>query len=599
MKRTRFKFVITNFILVFFGSVMFSLSHPNYFNKNGIPQIAYFAIIPFFLLIKRNKLLSSSVLGAISGVLSYLLFNFWIISFHPIAIYIIMIKYAVLYFFLFFILSLIESNFNTVKFLLQTALWIGFEYIKTLGFLGYPYGIMGYTQWENSMLIRSASIFGVWGISFLVIFPSALISEFIWIYINNGQHVVPIKIKNIGKITVSVIQNAKAKKLNLQMYIWILAMLLCIVYGICVKKDFSHYPKAKIALIQPNRDPWIGNSEIYKANLEQLKNLSNEVIKKENNLDLIVWPETAFIPRIKWHYKYSQNRNSTFLVRELLDFLNKQNTPFLIGNDDAEVHSSYNLSYNYENIEEYRVDYNAALLFLPKKNVLPPTPYTYRKTKLVPFTEYFPYKEQFPFIYNFLKKQDIHFWEKGEDYSIFTVANFKFGTPICFEDCFGYISAHFVKNGADLIINITNDAWANSVVAQYQHLAMSVFRAVENNIPVVRAAISGQTAYIDSNGIVQDMLAPHISDSLIVEVPIITAHKQRHTIYTFAGDYFAKFCLILSAAAIICVFFQYLKKKQSVRGNVQQQFHRKNILPQFFWIVPPSVISVQDLNLKN
>ncbi|UTC61376.1 apolipoprotein N-acyltransferase [Treponema sp. OMZ 787] len=528
-----------NLLLAVLGSVFFALSHPNYFNLNGLQILAYAALIPFFVLIKRTDLKFSFLWGAFSGALFYFLFNFWIIFFHPIAIYIIIAKYCVIYSLLFFVLKIIDSYMCKNAFVFQAVAWVAFEYLNTLGFLGYPYGIIGYTQWNFPVLIRASSIFGVWGISFLLVFFSSCMASFLFDF---------YKEKNIKNVY---------KRYKLPMMIWIGVFFAFIFYGTFTKIEFSGNSKVKIALVQPNHDPWIGNFEVYKNNYENLKSLSEKAIKENPDLDLVVWPETAFIPRIRWHYKYSSSSNpSSGLVRELLNFLNEQRVPFLIGNDDGEI--SENLM-DSENIDAGRIDYNAALLFIPGENVLPPSPQIYRKMHLVPFTEHFPYQKIFPQVYEFLKENDTHFWEKGKESNLLEFNNLKIGTPICFEDTFGYISSIFSKKGADIIINLTNDAWAQSAVSQYQHLSMAVFRAVENRLPLLRSTSSGQTAFIDQNGNIQKMLQPFIKDNLIADVTLLT--KGYKTVYSYLGDFFGILCIIVLVFNLCFIIINKFIKK--------------------------------------
>lgn len=530
-KRLRFLF---NLALAVLGAFLFAASHPNIFFTSGLSFLGYIALCPFFLLIKRVHLKISFLWGAFAGAFSYFLFNFWIIFFHPAAIYIITGYYLIVYSVLFFLLKIIDLAFPKYGFIFTAFAWVAFEYIKTLMFMGYPYGILGYTQWKFPVLIRSASIFGVWGISFILAFFSSLCAEIILKYMQ-GEHSRSICIV-YGKYVV----------------VWLACFFTLTVYGLYTKKDYSAGEFKKIALIQPNIDPWIGNIEIYKRNFYTLKTLSEHAISEHKDISLVVWPETAFIPRIRWHYKYANDVEAAVLVRELLEFLNKQQVPFLIGNDDAVFKEN-----NSKGSNSGRLDYNAALLFIPQHNVIPPEPITYRKMHLVPFTEHFPYKNIFPRIYAYLNENNTHFWEKGEKRIVFNVNGMKFGTPICFEDCFGYISADFVKNGAELIVNMTNDAWAQSLVCQNQHLSMAVFRAVENRVPVVRSASSGQTAYIDPNGTVKAELVPFVSDFLIAEVPVLT---ERHkTVYSFAGDFFAQTALVLMFAVLCTASVRFLK----------------------------------------
>ena len=543
--KNKFMFFFLNLLLAVLGAVLFALSHPNYLNLNGFPFLAYAALLPFFLLLKRTKLKFSFLWGAFSGCFSYFIFNFWIIFFHPLAIYIIIGKYCIIYSLLFFVLKIIDSYVVKYGFIFQAIAWVAFEYFNTLGFLGYSYGIMGYTQWNFPVLIRVSSIFGVWGISFLLVFFSACAASFLFELYKEKD------IKNVYK------------RYKLPMMIWLGTFFAFILYGAFTKIDFSDNSKVKIALVQPNHDPWVGNFEVYKNNYEDLKILSEKALKDYPDLDLVVWPETAFIPRIKWHYKYSDSSNpSSGLVRDLLNFLNNQRVPFLIGNDDGVLDEKFSDN-SLDNLEDKRLDYNAALLFIPKKNVLPPEPQTYRKTHLVPFTEHFPYKKLFPRLYEFLKENDTHFWEKGKEANLLEFKNLKIGTPICFEDTFGYISKVFSRRGANIIINLTNDAWAQSAVSQYQHLSMAVFRAVENRLPVLRATSSGQTAFIDQNGNIQKMLPPFIKDILVADVTVLT---ERHkTVYSYLGDFFGILCTVVLVLNLCFIIINKFIKRSEVK----------------------------------
>jgi apolipoprotein N-acyltransferase len=215
-----------------------------------------------------------------------------------------------------------------------------------------------------------------------------------------------------------------------------------------------------------------------------------------------------------------------------LNFLKTQDIPFVIGNDDGRRDPALNPDPR----ENHRVDYNAVILFDRDKQVG-----EYRKLHLVPFTEYFPYKEQLPWLYKALKESDTHLWEPGDTPTVFDIRGIKFSTPICFEDSFGYISRRFVLEGAELIVNLSNDAWSKSLSAQMQHLSMAVFRAVENRRSMVRSTASGQSCAIDPLGRVLAM-APAFTESwLKVAVPVV---REGRTLYTRFGDYLPKLCLI-------------------------------------------------------
>ncbi|MFH2114091.1 MAG: apolipoprotein N-acyltransferase, partial [Spirochaetota bacterium] len=435
---------------------------------------------------------------------------------------------------LFPLLKAASLLFPRRAYLVQWLLWMGYEYLRTLGFLGYAYGITGYTQWSMITLIQIASIFGVWGVSALVVFPSAVLG--------NGLHGGP----GVALLAASTgaggggggIRQLVArkwaslggfvKKEALAVTVWALALVAALVYGVVSPVDYSEAPTARLALIQDSTDPWRGGFEAYKRNFATLRSLSLDALLEDPKPDMVVWSETAFVPRIHWHLSYQEDPAYLALVRSLMDFLGQQDVPFVIGNDDARKEPDP------DGILQ-RVDYNTALLFEKGQQTG-----AYRKLHLVPFTEHFPYEKQLPVIYQALKNADTHFWEKGKEATVFAVNGIRFSTPICFEDTFGYLSRLFTRNGAELIVNLTNDAWANSLPSQMQHLGMAVFRAVENRRTVARATASGQTCAIDPNGRIIGMAEPFKATRLTVEVPLMTAN----TLYTTYGDFLGQFFLL-------------------------------------------------------
>jgi apolipoprotein N-acyltransferase len=445
----------------------------------------------------------------------------------------------------FFFLKLADIFYPKKAYLVQWLIWLAYEYLKTKGFLGYPYGITGYSQWRIIPLIQIASIFGVWGVCALVSFPSFWLAS-------------ALKGYKGGISAGNVISTLKgfSRREKLSAIIWAFALIAALIFGITRNKDFSGYPHVNIALIQHNTDPWKAETskipwqtfEAYRENLAILKRLSDKAAASQPKPDLIVWPETAFIQSIYWHSTYRNDQDAWLIVRELLEYLSTKDIPFLIGNNDARM----DISKNPNQLENHRVDYNAALLYENGKNTE-----TYRKLHLVPFTEHFPYRKLLPFFYDALKKADTHFWEKGEDETVFKLPGFSFSSPICFEDAFGYLSRNFVLRGADMLVNITNDAWAKSLSSQKQHLTMAVFRAVENHCPMVRSTVSGQTCAIDPSGRVIAEAQAFKETWLTVQVPL----AKKNTIYTKYGDFLAIFFLFTAVILLLSPIVYYTIRK--------------------------------------
>jgi apolipoprotein N-acyltransferase len=540
--------------LVLAASLLFAGSFPNLLFKDGLPFLAWFAYIPILLIIQKNSILQCTAWGAVYGVLSYSFFNYWLWTFNSVAGAVVYCIYLVYLAAVFFFLKLADSLYPKKAYIVQWIIWLAYEYLRTKGFLGYPYGITGYSQWQIIPLIQIASITGVWGVSALVTFPSFWLAA---------------ALKDYADLSASISSSVKTffRKEKIPAIIWAAALAACAVFGVVsIKdysgKDYSGYPSLQIALVQHNNDPWVASNakspwqvlEAYKKDLSILKRLSDEALASQPKPELVVWPETAFVPRIHWHTTYRRDQELWLVVRELLDYLSLKDVPFLIGNDDARMDPVKNP----DGHTNYIVDYNAALLFENGQ-----VSRIYRKLHLVPFTEHFPYKKQFPLIYRALQNADTHFWEKGEEQTVFNVKNFSFSTPICFEDTFGYLSRNFVRRGADILVNITNDAWADSLPSQKQHLSMSVFRAVENYRYMVRSTATGQTCAIDPLGRVIKEANPFTETWLSIKIPLV----KKDTVYTFYGDYlgivffFAAVILLLSPA----VWFTIKKIKKGCR----------------------------------
>ncbi|MCL2609138.1 MAG: apolipoprotein N-acyltransferase, partial [Treponema sp.] len=323
-----------------------------------------------------------------------------------------------------------------------------------------------------------------------------------------------------------------------------------LLYGSLAGSDPSGYPKARIALIQPNSDPWTGGPEEFRRDFDVLRRLSDRALAEGPGL--VVWPETAFVPRIHWHltYREAEGRELWLLVSDFLEYMATQDVPFVVGNHDARRDFAGN-----------RRDYNAAILFEGGEMTE-----VYRKMHLVPFTEHFPFADLFPGIHRALLNADTHFWDPGTERTVFAGPGFAFSTPICFEDSFGYISGDFVRSGAEVLVNLSNDAWAGSLSSQNQHLAMAVFRAVENRRSMVRSTASGQTAAIDPNGRILAMARPFSEEYLVVEVPIV---RDRITVYNRFGDFLGRgFALIAAGILITGGTLCILKRAERNRPSV-------------------------------
>lgn len=511
-----------NFGLVAAGAVLFSLSFPSLVSMWGWWPLAYVALVPVFVLIHRSTWPEVFFFGFLYGLTTYALHNYWLSGFHPLALIAVPLIYATYFLFFFPVMKLADTLMPRFGYLLQLAIWLAYEYFRTQFFLGYSYGIIGYTQYLFTPLVRLSALTGVWGVSLLVAFPG--------VYLGNA-------LKD-GWAGFSEF----VRRHRIAPIVWSVLFVGAVVYGLASTVDYSQAPTWRVALIQQNSDPWQGGPVAYRRSLDISLRLSRQALAEDPDVDVVVWSETSVVPPIDWHLRHRTNRDSLGIVEDLIAFLETQEVPYIIGNASAR------LVRREVDAEPERVDYNSVIVYDDGEFSEP-----YRKTHLVPFTEHFPYRRQFPWLYDLLIENGSNHWGMGDEYTVFELDGIRFSTPICFEDTFGYLSREFVNRGAEVLVNLTNDLWSKSVAASMQHMQMAVFRATETRRSMVRSTNGGMTTIIDPNGRLLDVYPPFVEGYLIGDVPIYT---ERRTLYLEWGDWLAWAMVIasvggLAAAAVV------------------------------------------------
>lgn len=520
-------------LLLLLSVLFFSLAFPSFISTDGFGLFGFIALIPLFAVIRNAPWKVIWFYGWLHGLLCYLLFNYWLASFHPLAIFISPLVFSTYMLALFPILKLADRLFRDHGFLLQTAIWVAYEFLRTKGFFGYAYGILGYSQYRVLPFIQIAEFFGIWGVTLLTVFPSIIIGNFLG-DILSGRYLLQRR-----ELMAFLVRT------RLWWAIYIVLMVASLVFGTVRIADYRNSEPERnwrIALVQHNADSWKGGFATYERNFNSLRRMSLEALST-GDPEIIIWSETAFVPAVYWHSNYQTDPDMARLVGEFIDFAQELPVPLLTGNDDGRKADESRPAVNPDGTYN-RVDYNAVILFEDGQ-----LEDAYRKQHLVPMTEHFPYEKTFPRVYALLRANDYNFWEKGEIPVVFEASDgVHFSTPICFEDIFGYLSAEFVQAGADVIVNMTNDSWSGSVTAQMQHMAMAVFRAVENRRSVVRGTNSGMSTVIDPTGRLLVLMEPFTKGYLNTEVPIYTKDS---TLYTKHVDLFAQLMIYISLAGLL------------------------------------------------
>lgn len=501
------------------------LSFPSAVDISGLGFLGWVALSPLIYLLWRGRYGAILFYGTTYGVLATLLTNFWLGTFSLVSLMVVVVIYLGIYgvFMALFgaVVRIFRDSGPSLRVFITAAAWTIFELLRSSGFLGYPWALVAHSQYENAALIQISELTGVWGVSFVVVLVSATLAEL------GG----PVAARLIDR------HNARKRKRSAglaQLLAPRRPMLIAVVivvaaahlYGLSTLVLENRYPEAdttaRIALIQQNSDP---RKNDYARTFQTLRDLTDRALQQDP--DLVVWSETAFVPNIRRWSRVDPDRNRLArLVAEFQEYQASIDTWLLTGNDD------YRRVLNDEGREIDRLSYNASVLFSDTGKRMN----TYHKIRLVPFTEYFPYEEELPFVYEALQEYDVTFWEPGRERTVFEHPELSFSTPICFEDTFPGGARQFVRNGAEVILNITNDYWSLTKVQAQQHFAASLFRAVENRRPLLRATASGVTAYVDPYGEVESRLPQYTQAFLVADVPV--SRGDTFTIYTRFGDWF-------------------------------------------------------------
>lgn len=531
-----FNFIL-DLLILGFSAFIASLSFPSKYIENGLPFIAFFYLIPVFYVIWRSKWSTVWLYGAFYGFLFYLFYNYWLKTFHPLAILIAPILECVQYMLLFMCLKLSKTLVKRHYSLLATLFYSAYLYLTQQGFLAYPYGNIASALYGFTSLIQIVSVTGIWGLDLIVVLPQVIISECLF--------------------------EKEWKTSRWDLLISLLILSSTWIGGVFVKKKWENKESdrvMRIAAIQHSADTWKGGYSTYKENFENLKRLTMEAM--EENPDMVVWSETAFVPSVAWHSAYPNNVATSRLCNDFVSFGSNLGVPLVTGNPEGVIKDK-ELSPILESGDWNWKTYNTVILFSEGG-----IKGTYRKQHLVPFTEYFPYEKELPWLYNLLLANDYKWWEVGEDATIFEYDGVKFSTPICFEDTFGYLNAEFVSKGAEMLLNLSNDFWSMSVQAELQHYQLAVFRAVENRVPLLRSTNSGITCLVLPDGSTHGVLDTFTQAWGVYEVPI---YKDKTlTFYTRHPDLFGKLYVVLSVSSVLVIVIYHIHQMISEKRRKKE-----------------------------
>lgn len=465
----------------------------------------------------------------------------------------------------------------------MAAIWVALEWIRSWVFTGFPWNQLGIALWRWRPVLPLCRYTGVYGLSFLIVFANG--GLFVWWKSRMHEGVRPTWRKAVPSgVVVAVLLSLAILAIptpTLEKNPTILR-IGCIQGNIPQIRNQSRRDNQRLAIVA---------AKTYADHTRSL------ALQKP---DLIVWPETALPwPLFNTHPQRkgelisvdeqtysrlkqeaaSQDELVAARAREGLEYVrsydmqrlvNETKTAMILGTLDIQGKPGE---------DPPKAEFNSAVqIDATGKRVA-----AYDKIHTVPFGEYLPMADYWP---KFLREMDIFMRSitPGKEHTIFHVGPARIGLNICYEDVFPEVSAGSVKQGSNLLLTITNDAWYRETSGSLQHTTHALFRAVETFRPMLRNGNNSDTCLIMPDGRIVDQLvdpktgSPFYRGSKIYNVPVY--ENLPTTFYTRHGNLFAYLMTVLAGLTVAwCIY---------------RTFHRRRRILDAFTVIPENEVPVTE-----
>jgi apolipoprotein N-acyltransferase len=386
--------------------------------------------------------------------------------------------------------------------------WTAVEWIRTYFPIGFPWNLLGYTAYRNLELIQFAEFTGVYGVSALIVFFNAVV--YVVMFRRGGNRLQAVSLSTLTAL-----------------------MIVLVAFGAWRIRNLKNAPSTgtfKVAMVQgniPQSLKW--DPKFLPQSYGVYQDETADAAKR--GADLIVWPEAAAAFLFQPDDQYPAELAGDAAYRTaLLTLAKNMGKPILFG-APALARDDGRLGFH-----------NRAYLVSDHGEVLA----HYDKIELVPFGEYVPARALLGFFVNRVV-EGFGDMIPGKDQTMFEFKGAKLGILICYESIFPDFTRREVNLGADVLVNITNDAWYGESSAPYQVLAMAALRSIETKVPMVRAANTGFSALIEPSGRITERTPLFKRGTTIVDV----SWRPVRTLYTMVGDLFAEICVVLTMIGLI------------------------------------------------
>ncbi len=500
------------YALALLSGLLFVASFPRF----GQPAFAWIALAPLLVAVslEQARPVSSSLrsfgLGLLAGQIYFTGTLYWVggvMAYYgdlpgwlSVSLTLALAAYQALFVGLFaVVLGLAVRRFGVSGVWLAPFLWVAAEYARSsVGFGdGFPWVLLGSSQARVLPIVQTASVAGVFGLSFLL----ALVSS--------------------AAAAVALSRRAVHRRGALAAGALVVAVAVAGTWRVTYGRLDESGEVLRVGLVQGNVEQtakWDASSA--GSILQRYLTLSRQALGA--GAQLVMWPEAAT------PFYFDAESAQAEPIRRLAI---QSRTPFLIGSDDVD----------FGRPGEPTRYYNAAMLIGPDGR----TRQRYRKMRLVPFGEYVPLKPVLFFVGPLI--QAVSDFSAGTEPVVFDLDGQRFSVAICYESVYPWIDRAFVLRGSELLATITNDAWFGTTSAAYQHFDQGAIRAVEEGRYVVRAANTGISGAVDPYG--RQILRTRLFEPTAVTADVRLLHGS--TIYTRTGDVVAWVSCVVAAWVVV------------------------------------------------
>jgi len=556
---------VRNFLLVLSSVGLFWYAQPNPISLYGQPVAGLFWMVPLlFALRDATRLRWAYLTGALFFTGVCFSTEFWLASFGGFSAWTLgSVWFGYMAFhattvmpFLWFIVGrnsvLARSRYTNLRPFLVAATWSAWELIMGNGPAAFPWVFAAYPFNNTLPVIQIASLGGTALIGFVIILFQASLAELLF----SRQTEKPLVYR--GQIDPLSTSATATKKPSIRRYwtntalpgralifsagTWVVTLTFGFI-ALAVYQPGSQPSKPlNVVMVQQNEDSWKTSEQEYWNMVSATEQLSlypaagafRSVNGQTPTTDVRIWSESSLrhlLNESQWAYK----RNP--VDRPFLSFLSEGKTPLITGAP-----------------HRYRDGFsNAAIILSPQGQELD----WYGKQALIPFAEYVPGWENpvfRAFVQDAVGLTDGG-WTHGPGPGIVMELPLKdgstipFGAPICFEDAFNWIPSDMARQGAHVLINLTNNSWSGTMAAQSQHFSAARFRAVETHLPLIRSTNGGLSCVVRPDGHMEAVMPMFEQTSRAVTVDIPT--NPGLTPFVILGDWFAWLCMAISVGSVV------------------------------------------------